>query len=68
MELGISVEEVPEHLLELTPDDFQYVTDERNACGPDKWVFYKEIHGKTIYIRLRLNAEKRRAICESFHE
>ncbi|MCX7667743.1 MAG: hypothetical protein N2Z84_02290 [Atribacterota bacterium] len=67
-ELGISIKEWYEHLLELTPDDFQYVTDEGNVCGPDKWVFQKKICGKIIYIRLRIDADKRKAICESFHD
>lgn len=68
MELGISITECLEHLLELTPDDFQYVTDEKSVCGPDRWVFYKEICGKVIYIRLRIDFERERAICESFHD
>lgn len=68
MELGISFEECREHILNLTPEDFRYITNEDNVCGPDRWVFEKEICGKTIYIRLRMNARKDRVICESFHD
>ncbi len=67
IQLGLSVMNVKNILLELTKEDYSEGPRVDIEEGGHFWVFGKEIDNREIYIKLNLGGENRKVICHSFH-
>jgi hypothetical protein len=66
-QLGLSMLNVKNILLELTKEDYSEGPKIDQEEGGYYWVFGKEIDKNEIYIKLNLGKENRKVICYSFH-
>lgn len=67
-ELGITIAQAKEVLMELTVEDFYRgpIEDTDNE-REQYWEFGKEISGKDFFIRLKILSNLNLALCHSFH-
>ena len=69
LDLDYNVEDVVERLKELKLEEYsESLIDRDDANPPTLFVFEKVIHGKQVYIKLKIKEKERQYIlCVSFH-
>ena len=64
--LGITFEQAEAEILALQPIDYcEGPNDDHDGSPGQVWIFGKDIDGKLVYIKLKLNGDDAR--CLSFH-